>query len=134
MPPKDELVRAWLVKAQRDLVVARYALTGNPSVPEAACFHAQQAVEKALKATLVAREIEPPRTHVVEVLLSRCGPLDPRFELLAPRCAWLTQFALAGRYPDVGPEPSLAQALEALDLAEQAVRIIAESLPPEVRP
>ncbi len=134
MPPKDELARAWLVKARNDLILARHALASDPVVPDGACFHAQQAVEKALKAVLVAREIEPPRTHVIEMLLSRCGPIDPRLELLGPQCAWLTEFAVAGRYPDTECEPTIEQAREALAVAEQACAIILETMPPEVRP
>lgn len=39
----------WLAKADDDLRVARVILGGEIGVEWAACFHAQQAAEKALK-------------------------------------------------------------------------------------
>jgi HEPN domain-containing protein len=63
-------------------------------------FHAQQAVEKALKAVLTARKIEFPRTHnlamLVELLRRKGLPLPPDAEGL-PR---LTSFGAAFRYED----------------------------------
>jgi len=134
MPPKHELVQSWLSRARNDLITGRRALEGDPPIPDTAAFHAQQAVEKALKAVLIMREIEPPRTHVIEVLLARCGSVDPRLDEVAASCAWLTEFAVEGRYPDTECEPTVEQAREALDLAERAFEIIVESLPGEVRP
>lgn len=134
MRPKDELVRAWLIKARNDLSLARHALAADPPLADGACFHAQQAVEKALKAVHVAREVEPPRTHVIELLMSRCGSLDPRLDAMGEQCVWLTEFAVAGRYPEAGCEPTSAQAREALAVAEQTYTIILETLPTEVHP
>lgn len=46
-------------------------LAGDEDIPdEAVGFHAQQAVEKFLKATLAAGGVEPPRTHDLAYLLS----------------------------------------------------------------
>lgn len=134
MQPKDELVRAWLTRAHDDLRLARHALDVVPALANGACFHAQQAVEKALKAVLVHREVDPPRTHVIELLMKLCTPMPQRFAELAPQCAWLTDFAVAGRYPDTLCEPTVAQAREALAVAEQAFEAILEALPPDVRP
>ena len=134
MPPKHELVQSWLLRARNDLITGRRALEGDPPIPETAAFHAQQTVEKALKAVLIMREIEPPRTDAIEVLLARCGPIDPRLDQIAAPCAWLTDFAVEGRYPDTECEPTVEHAKEALDLAERAFAIILESMPQEVRP
>ena len=44
----DEQVKKWIEKANRDIDSAKYNLKGNRF--EEACFFAQQATEKALKA------------------------------------------------------------------------------------
>jgi HEPN domain-containing protein len=53
MPPTTEQVVEWLVKAERDLMSAEILLDHEPLVLDTACFHCQQAAEKALKAFLV---------------------------------------------------------------------------------
>lgn len=133
MPPKLELVRAWLVKAAHDLEVGERALA-EPPMADAACFHAQQAAEKTLKAVLVVREIDAPRTHLVGVLLEQCGQVDERLEALRPQLEWLTAFAVEARYPDVEEEPTIEQAREALSVARRAFAIILDNVPNEARP
>ncbi len=44
--------RAWLIKASRDCTAGEVDLAARPPLAEDAAFHAQQAVEKALKAYL----------------------------------------------------------------------------------
>jgi HEPN domain-containing protein len=134
MPPKEELARGWLVKAQRDLEMANRALEEAPRLPDMACFHSHQTIEKALKAVLLYRGIQAPRTHVLDTLLKLCGPIDPRFDLLAPQLSLMTEFAVEGRYPDTGCEPNLDEAREALRLAREAYDIIVSALPTEVLP
>jgi hypothetical protein len=54
----------------RRLTVATVVLEQAGGVNWAACFHAQQATEKALKALLVALGIDFPRSHALERLLA----------------------------------------------------------------
>jgi HEPN domain-containing protein len=58
----------WLRRAKSDL-----ALASVPRPPDVMynklCFHAQQAVEKSLKAMLIAEHIEFPRVHHIGYLL-----------------------------------------------------------------
>ncbi len=133
MPPKLELARAWLVKAAHDLEMADRALA-EPAFPDMASFHAQQAIEKALKAVLVIREVEPPRTHLLSVLLDQMEPLDDRLANLRNQLNWLTAFAVEARYPNVEDEPSTAQAREAVSIARRGFDVILESIPPGARP
>ena len=66
-----ELVAEWIRRARSDLIVA--GLTEDERIaPEILVFHAQQAAEKALKALLVLRQIEFPRTHDIGLLLDLC--------------------------------------------------------------
>ena len=53
----------WLEIARQDFRGTRLLLSADPSEPPLACFHAQQAAEKSLKAALVLEGIDPPRTH-----------------------------------------------------------------------
>lgn len=133
MPPKLEFARAWLAKAARDLETGQRALH-PPPLPDTASFHAQQAVEKALKALLIVREIDPPRTHLLSVLLDRLAPRDDRLAGIRDRLEWLTAFAVDARYPDVDGEPTVDQAREALAIARDAFDLILEIVPAEARP
>jgi HEPN domain-containing protein len=63
----------WLEHAQSDLNLARLAQSRDDILPEQACFHAQQAAEKALKAVLLYRKIEFPLVHDLEELIEVAG-------------------------------------------------------------
>ena len=69
------LVRRWLSKARTDLTLALVVLEQGPDMdPWVCCFHAQQAAEKALKAVLVARGVEPPFIHNLVALQALMPP------------------------------------------------------------
>ena len=58
------VVREWVQKAENDLKNAVNTLKMGEDCPtDTVCFHAQQCVEKYLKAFLVSRDIDFPRTH-----------------------------------------------------------------------
>ncbi|MDQ3782009.1 MAG: HEPN domain-containing protein [Actinomycetota bacterium] len=76
MSGSREASLAWLAKARIDLSYS-VALAAEESLPTwGACFHAQQAAEKAFKALLVDAGVDPPRTHnlVTWPGCSRNGP------------------------------------------------------------
>jgi HEPN domain-containing protein len=87
----------WLANALADLALARIPLPKG-GLYEHLCFHAQQAVEKALKAVLQANEIEYPFTHNIQLLID----LLPT-SILAPPAILaavdLTPYAVMTRYP-----------------------------------
>jgi len=69
--PEAERARAFLDRADADLVAVR-ALEKLDTVPdEIVGFHGQQAAEKLLKAVLAARGIDFPRTHSIRFLLDQ---------------------------------------------------------------
>jgi|SRR4051812_17692270 HEPN domain-containing protein len=72
----DSAAQQWLAKAAEDLGVARLVLESATAARWAACFHAQQATEKALKAVLVANGTDFPRTHVLERLADLLGDVE----------------------------------------------------------
>ena len=63
MTPQREEASSWLRLADNDIAAFR-ALLRHPEVhPATAYFHAQQAIEKCLKAVMFLRRIEFRRTH-----------------------------------------------------------------------
>ncbi len=66
---------------------------------ETTLFHLQQALEKALKAYLIWCEVDFPHTLDLELLLDIARQKDADFEQLESATG-LTDFAIAGRYPE----------------------------------
>jgi hypothetical protein len=62
-PTRLDEVRAWVQKAQNDLLSARILLEHKPPILDTAAFHCQQAVEKGLKAFLVWKEVPFEKVH-----------------------------------------------------------------------
>ena len=92
--------REWVDKAEADFATAGRELRARrqPNF-DAACFHAQQCVEKYLKARLVEADISFPKTHDLEALLDLILPQEPLWEALRPKLNDLTSFAITFRYP-----------------------------------
>lgn len=99
------LARRWLSKARTDLALATVILEKGPDMdPWVGCFHAQQAVEKALKALLVARGTEPPHTHDLGALAA-VMPHDLSLGVGGNDLGDLTTYASSGGYAlDAGTE------------------------------
>jgi HEPN domain-containing protein len=73
MDDDRELARQLLERASDD-VAAASALLDVAGVSDAIVgFHAQQAVEKAMKAVLTVRGVEYPFTHDLELLVALCA-------------------------------------------------------------
>jgi len=67
--PKQSDAQLWLRFAQDDLAAARLLATSSELPARLSCFHAQQAAEKAMKASLVHASIPFRKTHDLVVLL-----------------------------------------------------------------
>jgi HEPN domain-containing protein len=63
-------------------------------------FHAQQAVEKALKVALVQEGIDFPKTHDLEYLIMLAGKHSITMEPELEAASWLTPWAAEFRYDD----------------------------------
>jgi HEPN domain-containing protein len=81
----NPLTREWLDKGSADLATARRELRArlNPNY-DAVCFHAQQSVEKALKAVLQEHDAHIPKTHQLMDLLALCAKVEGSFLMLQP--------------------------------------------------
>jgi HEPN domain-containing protein len=127
--------RGWLAKAASDLTAARRLVSAGESY-DAACFHAQQAAEKALKAILALAEAPIPRTHNLEDLHAQCLLLSQpglANDLASLDVAELTPFAVELRYDmEFWPEREVAE--EAVVLAERVFHIAQAQVVGATRP
>lgn len=80
-------------------------------------FHAQQAVEKALKVALVLADSELPRTHDLELLVEQVEGTEIQVPDELSSTEWLTPWAAELRYD----EPIALDRTAALTAAESAV-------------
>jgi HEPN domain-containing protein len=114
----------WLYFAREDLRVAELAFSAQ--IYSQACFHAQQCVEKAIKARLRHHGAAPPRTHQLSLLVSLL-PDDALAELRSA-IVLLDRFYILTRYPDALPGdlqeelPNEVDAQEALSVAREVLR------------
>ncbi len=61
------IARDWVQKGENDLKNATHALGMRKDCPtDTVCFHAQRCVEKYLKAFLVLKRIDFPKTHGIK--------------------------------------------------------------------
>lgn len=127
-PDALSVVSEWVAKAENDLTNAAHTLKLRAECPtDTVCFHAQQCVEKYIKAVLVLRGIRFPRTHDVQALIGLL-PRDVQVEMLAEEQRRLTAYATALRYPGF-PTASLSEARKAVALARRARRQVRRLLP-----
>ena len=121
-------VALWIRYAREDLVAAE-AMVGHPDVaPRHACFLAQQAAEKALKAVLVFSQIDFAFRHDLDALRNLV-PSGWQLKGNHPDLADLTDWAVESRYPAEQPE---ATETDARDAARQA-RAVVESIERDLR-
>lgn len=118
----------WLNQALDDLSWTKSNL--NEKVWYGACFTAQQAAEKALKAYLIHQGKEVKKVHDLGALLQECINIKSEFETLREACATLTDYYMPARYPDIGEfmEFNEENAKEAYSLAENIVSFVEKEL------
>lgn len=117
----------WLRFAQGDLAAARLLLTDTELPARMACFHAQQAAEKALKASLVQAGIQFRKTHDLVVLVA-LQPEPVRAEVSILGLQRLQQWAVDACYPADLPDITAGEAAAVVAIAEQIVATVATSL------
>ena len=124
-------VRKWLSYADEDLRLAQHGLKLTTSAPyRLIAYHAQQSVEKCLKAYLVHKGIDFPYTHNISRLL----------ELCAEQAAWteqiedaeeLTPYAISTRYPGEDDEVTEEETSRAIGIAIHVTRVIRDAMAQE---
>lgn len=106
----------WWKKAEGDYRTMRREAAAEPPNYDAVCFHAQQCIEKLLKALLIERNIPPPYTHNLPLLaeLTESEALQGQMEDLR----LLSLYAVGIRYP-----LEFADRLEAEEAVAACIRI-----------
>jgi len=98
---KEEILQQWLDKGYDDLRSAEYLSTmHHPTPDEIICFHCQQSAEKYLKAVIFIQDIEPEKTHDLEVLLDICKEYNANFSSLLSKITVLKRYGVMPRYPN----------------------------------
>lgn len=122
---KDAIAVAleWAAKAENDLKSAIYLLNIKDCPTDNVCFHAQQCVEKYVKALLVAQERAFRKTHDIRELVILL-PARLRPSLDDKEQDRLTEYATVTRYPGNYEPISLSEARQAVKIARRVRREI----------
>ena len=122
----------WLKNADVDLGVIELILQNGRSPQEipwgAVAFHAQQAAEKYLKAVLVARWKEAPRTHDLAAIVAGIRAAGAAVPDLTAQCQLLEPYAVDVRYPDDLAIPDEETGRAALQAAREIIAAARELL------
>ena len=97
--------RRWFLQAQADMAVVRTLVSAGHYAT--ACFHAQQAAEKALKALLFSQGERVVWGHSVRELARQCEGYDQTLATFTADTALLDQFYIPTRYPNGLPSPAV---------------------------
>lgn len=122
MPLSDALrewVARWVRLAEGDLAMARLGLESEGfDVFELVGFHAQQSVEKLVKAFLARRAVEFGDVHDIDTLQRLVARVDGSLAEKLDSAAALTRYAVGTRYPGRYAKVTREQAEAAIGIAE----------------
>jgi len=128
----DNLVHDWLRRAKSSLERARAGKVSEGILFEDLCFDCQQTVEKSLKALLIDREVEFPKTHSISKLLELVEQSGVYVPDEIKDSVSLTDYAVETRYPGdyVPVDEDLYK--DALNFAEKIVLWVEKILNDEI--
>ena len=130
-PEALRLARMWAERAEEDLFVAGQLLSPGESCPYSTiCFHAQQSVEKYIKALLVSLSIPFPKVHDVGELLNLV-PTSIKIPFSTEEQEQLTFYATTARYPGDYEPVSREDAEEMVSAAKKLRDAVRAHLPKE---
>lgn len=102
-PEQREYAELLLEHAASDLRACRVLMAEEDMRDDVVGFHAQQAVEKALKVALVLADIDFPRTHDLRELGDIAGEESIEVPDSIQEARWLTPWAAQLRYEMLEP-------------------------------
>jgi HEPN domain-containing protein len=129
MPPErfpPDNPREWLNRARSNLVRAKAQLPGV--YLEDLCFDAQQAVEKAIKALLIKRDVAFPYVHDLARLVTQLEASGQEISEVVRQAEVLTRYAAVTRYPGLAEPVTEEHYQEAVTIAEAIVRWAEEQM------
>jgi HEPN domain-containing protein len=119
-----KITSEWVTKAEGDFaMLERESRARKNRSLDGICFHAQQCAEKYLKARLSETGISFPKIHDLVTLLELALPVEPTWELFRVDLAFLSEFAVAFRYPgETAEKESAINARKRCKVFRQAAR------------
>jgi HEPN domain-containing protein len=124
MPENEDamvVVLEWMAKADNDLKSATYLLRIKDCPTDTVCFHAQQCVEKYLKALLISQGTAFRKIHDLGELVALL-PSRHRSLLDEKEQDRLTEYATVTRYPGDYEPILLTEARQAVKVARRVRR------------
>lgn len=97
-------------KAQGDYLTATREFAAHPANYDAVCFHAQQCIEKLLKAALILNQRTPPKAHDLVILSRSLSSIHPEWRWPVDEMRLLSRAAVIFRYPGETAGPKEAEA------------------------
>ena len=113
-------LKSWIAYAEEDFNATKTLLSLKKPLRAAVCFHAQQCAEKYLKALLILKDVDFPKTHDLPSLNTLCNQNDILTGFDPQQLADLTKHAVQARYP--GSQPTLEEAKETFKFAKTVRR------------
>lgn len=94
-----QVIQEWLKRSEEDWQIANLLIQSDLDSYGSICFHAQQCIEKLMKALLIQVEVVPPYSHDLLTLDRMLSSNYPNWQVNTQDLAFLTQYAVAARYP-----------------------------------
>lgn len=130
-PECGEVVRQWVEKAEHDLLNIANNLAASEIPWDTVCFHAQQCAEKYLKAFLVWKQLEVPKTHDLRLLLQRL-PTQLSLGLTLSRVLRLNRYTIEARYPGDWEPITRLEGEQAVAIAREVREAVRQHLPSDM--
>jgi len=121
MPRDSGDAGRWLASARSDLALVTAGRRSADVLQETLCYHCQQAVEKSLKALLIAHGVSFPRTHNVGTLLDLLPGVVVPAAISQEQLRGLTAYAVLARYPGDLEDVSASELDIAFDVATRVL-------------
>jgi HEPN domain-containing protein len=124
MPSKKSTfgtAQEWLKRARGNLALAKQRKP-KEAFWDDLCFDAQQAAEKSIKAVLVHRKIDFPKTHNIRALLELVDPTGTQISKEIWQAIDLTNYAVETRYPGPAEPVTRNEYRQAVALAQKVVK------------
>lgn len=116
---EPQLIDEWIKRADDDFNFAASLVDDSPYYAQI-CFHFHQAVEKYLKALIIAWNLEFKKIHDLPVLLRQCIKKHAELETIMDDCKFLNSFYIDTRYPVHWPmEYTKQEAISAMEAARK---------------
>ena len=113
-------LKSWLAHAEDDFESAKTLVRRKKPLLYSACFHAQQCAEKYMKALLVLKNQDFPRTHDLNTLEALCSAAGILIGIDKKALELLSAYAVITRYP--GDDPTVEETKRAIEIAKSVRR------------